>query len=415
MQIILLDEARFDAFAINHPRHNYYQTSNYGRLMTKNGHNAYYLGLVDDIGEIKAATLMIVKNRKNDRKKMGYCPRGFLIDWENEELVKLFTEGLKDFLSKRNFTYLKLDPMIIYKEHNLDGSEKNTENPNANFTKKLQALGYIHMGYNNGMEASKPRWNGLTFMNTDITSLYNSISKEAREKIVEAVKMGNKVYKGEQNDITLLYNLINNGVPPIDYYYNYYQFYGPTSFEVYFNKLEPIEYVNASKRAYEEEEEVNNNLNMQMQDFNRPNKEMIINEKLKSDERLAKYKKNMLEASKLFQAYPNGLETAGVAVIKYGKTITFLASGVNEQFKDQNPEYLLKWQLMQEFAKQGYTIVNLGGLTSDLKKDYNSIVKTELANKIVEYVGEFDLVINKKAYYTGTKLNPILNWLNTPI
>lgn len=415
MQIILLDEARFDAFAINHPRHNYYQTSNYGRLMTKNGHNAYYLGLVDDIGEIKAATLMIVKNRKNDRKKMGYCPRGFLIDWENEELVKLFTEGLKDFLSKRNFTYLKLDPMVIYKEHNLDGSEKNTENPNANFTKKLQALGYIHMGYNNGMEASKPRWNGLTFMNTDITSLYNSISKEAREKIVEAVKMGNKVYKGEQNDITLLYNLINSGVPPIDYYYNYYQFYGPTSFEVYFNKLEPIEYVNASKRAYEEEEENNNNLNMQMQDFNRPNKEMIINEKLKSDERLAKYKKNMLEASKLFQAYPNGLETAGVAVIKYGKTITFLASGVNEQFKDQNPEYLLKWQLMQEFAKQGYTIVNLGGLTSDLKKDYNSIVKTELANKIVEYVGEFDLVINKKAYYTGTKLNPILNWLNTPI
>ncbi len=415
MQIILLDEARFDAFAINHSRHNYYQTSNYGRLMTKNGHNAYYLGLVDDIGEIKAATLMIVKNRKNDRKKMGYCPRGFLIDWENEELVKLFTEGLKDFLSKRNFTYVKLDPMVIYKEHNLDGSEKSIENPNANFTKKLQALGYIHMGYNNGMEASKPRWNSLTFMNTDITSLYNSISKEAREKIVEAVKMGNKVYKGEQNDITLLYNLINSGVPPIDYYYNYYQFYGPTSFEVYFNKLEPIEYVNASKKAYEEEEEKNNNLNMQMQDFNQPNKEMIINEKLKSDERLAKYKKNMLEASKLFQAYPNGLETAGVAVIKYGKTITFLASGVNEQFKDQNPEYLLKWQLMQEFAKQGYTIVNLGGLTSDLKKDYNSIVKTELANKIVEYVGEFDLVINKKAYYTGTKLNPILNWLNTPI
>ncbi len=358
---------------------------------------------------------MVVKNRKNDRKKMGYCPRGFLIDWENEELVKLFTESLKDFLSKRNFTYVKLDPMVIYKEHNLDGSEKNTENPNANFTKKLQALGYIHMGYNNGMEASKPRWNGLTFMNADITSLYNSISKEAREKIVEAVKMGNKVYKGEQNDITLLYNLINSSVPPIDYYYNYYQFYGPTSFEVYFNKLEPIEYVNASKKAYEEEEENNNNLNMQMQDFNRPNKEMIINEKLKSDERLAKYKKNMLEASRLFQAYPNGLETAGVAVIKYGKTITFLASGVNEQFKDQNPEYLLKWQLMQEFAKQGYTIVNLGGLTNDLKKDYNSIIKTELANKIVEYVGEFDLVINKKAYYTGTKLNPILNWLNTPI
>ena len=70
---------------------------------------------------------------------------------------------------------------------------------------------------------------------------------------------------------------------------------------------------------------------------------------------------------------------------------------------------------MQEFAKQGYKTVKLGGMTSELRKDYESTMKTEMSNKIVEYVGEFDLVINKKAYYTGSKLNPILNWLNTPI
>ena len=38
-----------------------------------------------------------------------------------------------------------------------------------------------------------------------------------------------------------------------------------------------------------------------------------------------------------------------------------------------------------------------------------------LSDKIIEYYGEFDLVINKKSYYTGSKLNPILNWLNKPI
>ena len=79
MQIILLDEARFDQFAISHPNHNYYQTSNYGRLMTKHGHNAYYLGLAAEDGEIKAATLIIVKNDKKKKRKMGYAPRGFLI------------------------------------------------------------------------------------------------------------------------------------------------------------------------------------------------------------------------------------------------------------------------------------------------------------------------------------------------
>lgn len=415
MQIILLDEARFDNFAITHPNHNYYQTSNYGKLMTKHGHNAYYLGLVDDIGEIKAATLMLVKNETNERRKMGYAPRGFLIDWNDEALVQNFTSGLKDFLSKRNFTYVKVDPMIIYKEHNPDGSEKAYAENNSGLVNRLQSLGYIHMGFNNGMEASKPRWNAFTTLDNNIVSLYNSISKEARDKISESVKMGNKVYKGSMNDISLLYSVINKTNPPLDYYLDYYQFYGQNLFEVYFNKLEPISYINSSKTAYEKEEQKNNELNMQIQDFNIPNKDLLINEKLKSDERLSKYKKNMLEASKLFQQYPNGLVTAGVAVIKYGNRITFFASGVNESFKDQHPEYLLKWQLISEYAKQGYKIVNLGGLTSEFKKDYDSTLKTEMANKIVEYVGEFDLVINKKSYYTGSKLSPILNWLNTPI
>ncbi len=415
MQIILLDEARFDNFAISHPNHNYYQTSNYGKLMTKHGHNAYYLGLSDDAGEIKAATLMIVKNEKNEKRKMGYAPRGFLINWNDDELVKEFTEGLRDFLSKRNFTYLKVDPMIIYKEHNMDGSEKTSGEGNSGLVQKMQSIGYIHMGYNNGMEASKPRWNALTTLDNNIITLYNSISKEARNKIMESSKMGNKVYRGTMNDINLLYNIINKTNPPLDYYLDYYQFYGQNAFEIYFTKLEPISYVNSSKSMFEEEEQRNNDLNMQIQDFNNPNKESIINEKLKSDELLAKYKKNMLEASKLFQTYPSGLVTAGVAVIKYGSTITFFASGVNETFKEQYPEYLLKWQLMQEYARQGYKVVNLGGMTSELNKDYDSILKTEMSNKIVEYVGEFDLVINKKAYYTGSKLNPILNWLNTPI
>lgn len=415
MQIILLDEARFDQFAINHPNHNYYQSSNYGRLMSKHGHNAYYLGLVDNTGEIKAATLMIVKNEKNEKRKMGYAPRGFLIDWNNKELVTEFTNGLKDFLSKRNFTYLKVDPMVIYKVHNDDGSEKNGVEDNSSFVQEMQNLGYIHMGYNNGLEASKPRWNAFTELNNNIISLYNSISKDARDKISESARMGNKIYRGNANDINLLYSVINKTTPPLDYYLDYYQFYGQNSFEIYFTKLEPVSYVNSSKTMYEEEEQRNNELNMQMQDFNNPNKESVINEKLKSDERLAKYKKNMLEASNLFQSYPSGLVTAGVAVIKFGNSVTFFASGINEKFKDQHPEYLLKWQLMQEYARQGYKVINLGGLTSDLKKDYESTLKTEMANKIVEYVGEFDLVINKKAYYTGSKLNPILNWLNTPI
>lgn len=416
MQIILLDETRFDNFAINHPNYNYFQTSNYGKLMTKHGFNAYYLGLVNDLSEIKAATLMLVKNEKNNKRKAGYTPRGFLINWQDEILVKEFTEALKEFLAKRSFTYLSIDPAVIYKEHDIYGNDKQGGESHESFVKWFQSLGYIHMGFNNGTETLNPRWNALTMLNNNIISLYNSISKEARNKIDEAYRYGYKVYKGSINDINSLYNLIKKPTPPIDFYLDLYQFYGQNSgCEVYFSKLEPVSYVNSSKNMFEREEQINNDLNNQMQDWNNPNKNNTINEKLKSDERLAKYKKNMLDAINLFQKYPNGLITAAVMVIKHGKTAYFVASGTDEQFKDQHSEYLLKWQLIQEFAKQGYQAIDYDGINGDFKEDYDNKVKLELSNKIVEYVGEFHLVINKKSYYTGSKLSPILNWLNTPI
>lgn len=414
MQIILLDELKFDAFAINHPNYNFYQSSNYGKFMSKHGYNSYYLGLSDDVGNIKAATLIIVKNDKSEKRKMGYAPRGFLIDWSDSELVREFTTKIKEFLAKRSFTYLKVDPMIVYKEYNSDGSLKYSNSDD--FVKKMQSLGYTHMGYNNGMEASKPRWNSIIKLEPNIISLYNSLSKEARNKIKKAAGNGFKVYKGSNTDISLFYNVLNRKNPPLEYYMDLYQFFNVNNgFEIYFVKLEPVSYVNSSKKMYEEEEQRNSNLNMQMQDFNNPNKDAIINEKLKSDEMLATYKKNMLEAINLFQKYPSGIIIATLAVIKYGKKVTFFVGASDEDHKNDYPDYLLRWQLAEYFSRGGYESIDYNGMMGMSNTDYDTTLKKELTNSVVEYVGEFDLVINKKTYYTGSKLNPILNWLNTPI
>lgn len=414
MQIILLDELKFDAFAINHPNYNFYQSSNYGKFMSKHGYNSYYLGLSDDIGNIKAATLIIVKNDKSEKRKMGYAPRGFLIDWTDRELVREFTTKIKEFLAKRSFTYLKVDPMIVYKEYNSDGSLKYSNSDD--FVKKMQSLGYTHMGYNNGMEASKPRWNSIIKLDPNIITLYNSLSKEARNKIKKAAGNGFKVYKGSNTDISLFYNVLNRKNPPLEYYMDLYQFFNVNNgFEIYFVKLEPVSYVNSSKKMYEEEEQRNSNLNMQMQDFNNPNKDAIINEKLKSDEMLATYKKNMLEAINLFQKYPSGIIIATLAVIKYGKKVTFFVGASDEDHKNDYPDYLLRWQLAEYFSRGGYESIDYNGMMGMSNTDYDTTLKKELTNSVVEYVGEFDLVINKKTYYTGSKLNPILNWLNTPI
>lgn len=416
MQIVLLDETRFDTFASNHPNRNFYQSVNYGKMMNKHGHNAYYLGLVNDSNEIKAATLLIVKNDKNDRRKMGYAPRGFLIDWNDFELVKEFSENLKTFLLKRSFTYIKVDPPVIYKQYDYNGNEKIESENNLNFVSRMQSLGYIHLGYNDNLETIKPRWNAITSLNENIISLYNSIKKEARNKITLASNQGIKVYKGSINDINILYGMIENKNISLDYFYDYYEFYNQNNnFEIYFAKLEPVTFVNSSKSLYEKEERKNQELNEMIQSFSTLNKENLINEKMESDNLIAKYKKDMQDAINFFQKYPNGIIIGGAAILKYGDTVTFISSEINKEFTQYFPNYLLKWHLFQEFAKQGYKTIDFKGIIKDYISKSNYLENAELSNKIVEYVGEFDLVINKKSYYTGNRLTPILNWLNTPI
>lgn len=411
MQMVLLDENKFDEFAYNHPNKNFYQTSSYGKMMSKQGHNSYYLGLVDDFNNVKAATLLIVKNETSDKRKMGYAPRGFLIDWNDTELVQEFTESLKSFLLKRNFTYVKVDPLIIYKEYNVD---LEVINEHSSFVSKLQNLGYVHLGYNDGQETNNLRWNSIVKLSRNSNELYSSLSIDGRRKIVEANYNGNRVYKGNKNDFNMLFQMKTSKSITLDYLLDYYQFFS-NNIEVYFTKFEPVYFVNKSKSLYEKEEIKNQELNNMLQTGGSNNVDAIINQKLESDKLLNRYKADMQNAIASFQKYPSGIITSGIVVMKYDKTITVISSTVSDLVNDNISSYLLKWQLIQKYANEGYEIFDFNGMVKDYKKSSKYIENVELSNTIVEYVGEFDLVINKKSYYTGSKLNPIINWLNTPI
>ena len=121
MKIVELQGEQFKAFEQTFPYKNFYQTEEYGMLMNRHQFNDYYLGLEDDSGKIVAATLILVK-RGALGFKWGYCPRGYLIDFKNIELVRNFSTLLIEFLKKRNFMYITLDPIIIYKSRDNHGN-----------------------------------------------------------------------------------------------------------------------------------------------------------------------------------------------------------------------------------------------------------------------------------------------------
>lgn len=419
MRIVELQSDEFNNFIEKFPYKNFYQTSEYGMLMDRHQFDDYYLGLIDDAENMVAATLILV-NKVFIGYKWGYCPRGFLIDFTNTELLKIFTNLLKEYLSKRNFMFIKIDPILIYKSRNNNG-EVIPGIDNEYIYNNLISLGYEHNGFNNNFENLKPRWNAVANFE-DNDNIFYKFSKEKRNKVRKADKLGIEIVKGTPEDIRTFYDFVEKKHSrKLNYYLDMYEVFGKDDmFDLYFANLNTAKFVEKSKELYEKEEVRNNSINQELEDnINSNNTNNIIKRKMHSDTLLNNYKQNIINATNMFKEYPSGKLIGSCAIVKYNKEIFFLIYGMDPDYKSYCPIHYMIYQLMEKYHKEGYNKFNLNGISGDFSKTNPllglSKFKLGFGTHIEEYIGEFTYVINKRKTNTYNKINPIIEWLNTPV
>jgi serine/alanine adding enzyme len=117
------------------------------------------------------------------------------------------------------------------------------------------------------------------------------------------------------------------------------------------------------------------------------------------EEQLASVTKSLALYDSLFEGdIPEGeLAIAGILSINYGHTCEMLYAGMDERFKQFMPQYMeymenFKWA----FAK-GMTEASMGGVEGTLD-DGLTRFKDNFSPVIQEFIGEFDLPVNKLLY-----------------
>ena len=403
MRLYEIPKNVFDEFSERNKIRNFYQTSEYGDWMEKRGYKCMYLAFMDETRVIHAATLIIYKNVFSDYK-YGYAPRGFLINYNDDELFKEFTRHIKMFLKAKNFAYLKIDPPIIYKSRDKNGNEIPGGKDNTSLLNKMKKLGYIHLGFNNNFEALKPRWNAVIKLSKNENDMFMSFNKDIRNKINNSMRKGLEVYKGTEQDIPILYEFIKkNYNRPISYYYDYYEIFKKRNMiDLYLVKVNPVKYLETSKYLYENELENNNNIVKSM--VGKLRKKNLTSKKMESDKLLNAYKKDVVKATKLLAEHPDGLIIGGSLVIKYNKQLQFLIDGIDEEFKSFNPNHLLKWTVIKEYLNSNYYYIDLNGIVGNFKNENNPYYglnhfKLGFNSDVIEYIGEFNLPINNPIYH----------------
>lgn len=405
MKIVNISKQEFDKSSFSHPLHSFYQTSMYGNLMKNYKYKVSYYGFLDEkTNTLLGVTMMLTKNLLLGYK-YGYCPRGFLIDYNDEKLIDEITNELKIHFKPRNYIFIKIDPLIIKNKLSKTGDvlpSVYTSNLDIILTNK----GYYYYD----RKTLKPRFNGLLKVTGSSETIFKKLDSKTKEKITIAKSSGIEIFKGTNNDIEKFYALIKNKQKNnLKFYQNLSACY-QNSFEIYFAKIKPYKYLENVKRLY----------NIEVQNYETISNDILEKKKLglsydekikiykETEEKIEKYRLCINEAQELINNKVEEKVIATCAIILDKYWIEFLIEQEQKEYSKFNSLYLLKWYIIEKYAKQGAIYFDLNGLKGKFSDDnFYERNKTNLDfnTDITEYIGEFDLVLNENIYKIYKKIN----------
>lgn len=403
MKLVTLNQQQFNKYASSHRYRSYYQTSAYGLSMLKLGYNVHYFGIVDGTNSLIGATMILYKEVFMNNK-IAYAPRGILFDYSDSKKVKELAECLKNLLGKQGFMLLRMDPYIPISIHSNDGNLINMNNQESIILENLATAKFEYKGKNLFFENEKPRWEALVLLNKNEEVLFESFDKRTRNKIRRAKNIGIEVYNDTTKDIKDLYEFVGKkDKKPIKYYEALVKNFGE-NIDVYYAKINTETFIINSRKMYENELLNNEQLAERIQQYapNDRERQNTLNKKMESDKLVSSYKNNMLLATELLKNHPEGILIGGALVIKYDNAAYIVSDGYNEKFSSLNASYLIKWQMISDYNRQGLKYLNMNAVVGEFEKKntYSGLNEMKLGfNTIVtEYIGEFDLVLNNFTY-----------------
>ena len=405
MKIVSLTKEEFDAFAYKHKYSTYYQTSSYAETSRYEGLNTFYIGFVEN-DTLIGATLFLYKNIYM-YYKYAYAPRGFLIDYTDTKLVVNITKGLIKLLKKQHYAFIKIDPPIICSERDKNGNIIYFSNTINKILNTLKQNGYKHQGFNKYFENYKPRLVAFFNLQDNIERLYSRIDDDAKRIIINSENSGVEIVEDHDGNIDELYKYITlkNKKRKKRYYNGLYSNF-KKNMDIFFININTDKYLNNMKNLYDKESIFNEELANQVQDtsIDGREKQTIINRKMESDTKLNFYKNELVYATELSKQYPKFLTIGSAFTIKHNRGVELIIDSYLEEYLKFNPRFVLIWELIKKYKNEGFLYINLNAVVGDFTHEdlgkYNTLnnIKLKFNSTVIEYIGEFDLVINDRIY-----------------
>ena len=375
-----INNEKYTEFIKSHKHGNMMQAIEWSAI--KNTWGAVRVAVSDDEDNIIAAAQVLT------RKGLWYVPRGPILDYNNKELLGFFLTNLKKFAKTKQAKLVKLDIPIAVKDEKLANfKDVDVDRSNDELIKTFKSYGYNHKGFSLDMSSTiQPRFNTVTKLERPVPDLF---SKDTRRLIRDADKKFVEVRRcGKENLDDFLFALActekrkNISLRGREYFENLLDTFGD-------NALLYISYINVEK-AIKECHNRKENLEKEIEELGEksPKKKRTLEEQVAGTDKLI--------------ALFNGLEIedkskdqviSAAITIAYGNHAEIIYAGMNEDFAKLPAQYKVFSDTMKKAQEMGISEVSMGGIEGSLNDSLLGF-KSKFSPNIVEYYGEFDLVIS---------------------
>lgn len=412
MKLKKLTKKEFKTFADKNPEITFHQTEEWANLKKVNNWDAHYIGLEDDNKKIIAGALLLSKTLPIIKKKMFYSPRGFLIDYNNKELLKKFTEEIKKYAKKENAIFIKIDPFVEYQEHDNNGDIVKNGYNNKDAVENLKSLGYKFFGFNLMQDTLQPRWmHVIETKDRTLDDVMKDMESKTRQILRKNVKCGITTREITRDELPIFKDIMKHTSDrrefvdrPLSYYEAMWDALHDSGIlkiliaEIDFNKYE--------KNTLEEKEEIEKNLKDRI--YKKEKNILKMNEKKynssnKQDEEAIKRLEKQLEKIKeLKDEYGDKEILGGILFLIYGNEVLSLHGGSHAKLMQFQSAYTIHFEGVKMAVEGNYNRYNFYGITGDFRKEnplYGLyLFKKSFGGHVVELIGEYDLVVSKFWY-----------------
>lgn len=393
MEFQEITKKEYQKFWEKHPLKTFLSAPEISELRKKSNWETYYVGVKED-DKLIAATMLLAHIRHFGKYEF-YSPRGYLLDFNNTELVNYFTNELKRYIKEKKGYIFRVDPYLIYKERDINGDIVEDGVDNSKVVDNLYKLGFKKVPTENMEQVG---WMfSLGLEGKDEEQIMKEMKSSTRNKIRKIEKSGIEVNEIGYDELDRFQSIMEETSKrkgfsnrKLSYYQDMYNlFHDKDEVKFFITELNLKKYISNLEKDIKEREDKLNSLSDAK--YNDGAKKNLTNE-------INSITKRIDDAKSIIKDKGTDVITlSGSMFMLIQPEVIYLSSGNYEEFLKFDSQYLIQWNLIKYGIEHGFKKHNFYGIPANINehpKDYGIYeFKRGFNGYVEELIGEFELPI----------------------